>query len=45
VVACSLCFNPKNKPKQEFLSRLDDSKKLTKKKRAKLFAELIDMSM
>lgn len=45
VVACSLCFNPDDKPSSGFLARLDDSKKLTEKKRKQLFKELIDMSL
>jgi len=34
VVACALCFNPDNKPNNEFLNRINDSKKLSEKKRA-----------
>lgn len=44
VVACSLCFNPENKPSRKFLSRLDDSKKLSESKREQLFEELIEFS-
>ncbi len=44
VVACSLCFNPNNMPDKDFLSRLNDSKKLTEIKREKLFKELIEYS-
>jgi len=45
VVACALCFNPKNPPKKKFLSEINDSKKLSKKKRKKLYKELIEMSL
>lgn len=44
VVACSLCFNPKNMPSEDFISSLNDSKKLSEKKRNKIFWELIEMS-
>jgi ribonuclease HII len=43
-VACSLTFNPKNFPDKEFLSQLNDSKKLTEKKRDELFEVLIEKS-
>ncbi len=45
VVACSLCFNPENMPESEFLSLLNDSKKLTEKKREELFDKLIEFSI
>lgn len=44
VVACSLTFNPRNFPDKEFLSQLNDSKKLTEKKRNELFEILIEKS-
>jgi len=44
VVACSLFFAPENMPSKELLSQLDDSKKLTEKKREKIFQELIENS-
>lgn len=44
VVACSLFFSTKNPPKQSFIKKLDDSKKLTEKKREELFDELIEYS-
>jgi len=44
VVACALTFNPKNLPSKEFLDKLNDSKKLTKKKREEIFRQLIDFS-
>jgi ribonuclease HII len=44
VVACSLAFNPENMPSQDFLSQINDSKKLNEKKREELFAELIEYS-
>ena len=45
VVACSLCFNFENMPSKKFLSKLDDSKKLTDKKRDEIYKELIEMSI
>ena len=44
VSACSLCFNPKNFPSKEFINKLNDSKKLTEKKREEIYKELIEMS-
>ena len=44
VSACALCFNPKNFPDKEFISKLNDSKKLTQKKREELYLELVEMS-
>jgi len=44
VVACAMTFNPKNMPDKDFLEKLNDSKKLTEKKREELFKELIEMS-
>jgi len=44
VVACALCFNPKNKPNKDFLGKLNDSKKLSEKKREQLYVELIKMA-
>ena len=41
VVACALCFNPDNKPKKELLDKINDSKKLSEKKREELYKELI----
>lgn len=45
VVACSLCFNPENMPEAKFILELNDSKKLTEKKREELFSQLIQFSM
>jgi len=45
VVACSLCFNPDVMPDKDFLSKLNDSKKLTEKKREELYRELVNMSV
>lgn len=45
VVACALSFNPENMPEKSFLSRVNDSKKLTEKKREILYEELIQMSL
>jgi ribonuclease HII len=36
-----LCFNPDNKPKKELLDKINDSKKLSEKKREELYKELI----
>jgi len=44
VSACALCFNPKNMPEKEFIFKINDSKKLTEKKREELYLELIEMS-
>ena len=44
VVASALCFNPESMPDKDFLSQLNDSKKLTDKKREKLYEKLVDMS-
>nr|MDD3720601.1 ribonuclease HII [Candidatus Gracilibacteria bacterium] len=45
VVACALTFNPENIPSKEFLSKINDSKKLTEKKREEIFQELINLSI
>ncbi len=45
VVACALCFNPENKPSKDFIKKINDSKKLTEKKREELYKELIEMSI
>ncbi|MFK7779598.1 MAG: ribonuclease HII [Candidatus Gracilibacteria bacterium] len=45
VVACALCFNPKNMPSKNFLEKIDDSKKLSEKKREKLYKILIELSL
>lgn len=45
VVACALSFNPENMPEKSFVSRVNDSKKLTEKKREILYEELIQMSL
>jgi ribonuclease HII len=44
-VACSLCFNPENKPDDEFLNKINDSKKISEKNRDELYKELINMSL
>jgi len=44
VSACALCFNPKNMPDKEFISKINDSKKLSEKKREELYSQLIEMS-
>ncbi len=45
VAACALTFNPNNPPNKQFLKKLNDSKKLTEKKRNELFEQLIQMSL
>jgi ribonuclease HII len=42
VVASALAFDPLFPPSKEFLLRVNDSKKLTEKKRDNLFTEIID---
>ena len=44
VVACAFCFNPENPPEKEFLEQINDSKKLSEKKREELYKKLIEMS-
>lgn len=44
VVACALCFNPENKPNREFLNQINDSKKISEKKREILYNQLIEFS-
>ena len=44
VVACSLCFNPEHKLSKKLLDQIWDSKKLTQKKREKIYHELIELS-
>jgi len=44
VVAASFCFNPKNMPNSDFISKINDSKKLSAKKREEIFYELIKLS-
>lgn len=44
VVACALWFHPNHKPSRSFITQLTDSKKLTEKKREKLYKQLIELS-
>ena len=44
VSAVALCFNPENMPDKNFIEKLNDSKKLSEKKRDELYWELIEMS-
>lgn len=44
VVACALTFNKDNPIKKELLSKINDSKKLSEKKREEIFEELIAYS-
>lgn len=45
LVACSFALNPKYKNHPEFINKLKDSKKLTKKQREFLFDEIIKNSL
>ncbi|MDQ7009060.1 MAG: ribonuclease HII [Candidatus Gracilibacteria bacterium] len=45
VSACALCFNPINLPHKSFIEKLNDSKKLSEKKREEIYLELINMSL
>ena len=44
VVACALAFNPNNIPEVSFLQELNDSKKLSPKKRESLYERLVELS-
>jgi len=44
VVASAFCFNVKNMPSDEFICQINDSKKLTSKKRKEIFNKLIEFS-
>ena len=44
VVACSLFFGTTNPPAKSFIKKLDDSKKLSEKKRQELFEQIIEYS-
>lgn len=44
VVASAVAFNSNNKPSSEFIRKLNDSKKLTEKKRQQLYREIIELS-
>ncbi len=44
VAACALTFNPENPPSKDFLEKLNDSKKISEKKREKLYEQLIEMA-
>jgi ribonuclease HII len=45
VVACALTFTPNNFPDNKLLKKITDSKKLSEKKREKIFSELIGLSI
>ncbi len=45
VVACALTFNSKTSLEKEFLSSLNDSKKISTKKREKIYKKLIQYSV
>lgn len=44
VVACALAWNSSDKPEATFISLVNDSKKLTDKKRQELYIKLIELS-
>ena len=44
VVAAALCFNPDSKIDKELLNQINDSKKLTEKKRENIFSKIIEIS-
>ena len=44
VVACALAFNSEKMPNKAFLKQINDSKKISEKKREKLFDKLIELS-
>lgn len=44
VVACAVCFHPEQKPSKALLAKINDSKKLSEKKRKELYSELVKMS-
>ncbi|MCD5374931.1 ribonuclease HII [Candidatus Gracilibacteria bacterium] len=44
VVACALAWNSNNKPSKDFISMVNDSKKLTAKKRDELYTKIIKLS-
>lgn len=44
VVACALAWNPNNIPSKEFISLVNDSKKLTEKKREELYEQIVDFA-
>ena len=45
VVACAFAFNPIDLPPKKFIQELNDSKKLSEKKREAIFWALIEMSL
>jgi len=44
VVACALAWNSENKPSREFISLVNDSKKLSTKNRRELYKKIIELS-
>jgi ribonuclease HII len=42
VVACAFCFDTDNMPDESIMKQINDSKKLTAKKREKLYAILVE---
>ena len=44
VVACALAFDPQNLPPKDFLVKINDSKKLSSKKREELYSQIIELS-
>jgi len=45
VVAAALAWNPNNAPDKEFMQQVNDSKKLTEKKRDALYSQIIEYSL
>ena len=44
VVACALAWNPNHMPQKDFIESMNDSKKLTEKRREELYGQLIALS-
>ncbi len=44
VVACALAWNPKNPPNKKFIRSMNDSKKLSAKKREELYIQITELS-
>ena len=45
VVACALCFDLNNMPNKDLLDKINDSKKISEKKREEIYEELINLSI
>gem|GEM_PF-687240 len=44
MVSACLCFNPEKFPSKEFISELQDSKKLTSNQRENIFSQIIELA-